>query len=86
MTKLFTGLSDAAWGSHQHLLWASRPFLQLAFIISLSIKAKDSLRMKKAEILHEKNCSRATGGMVNEIMFQPFPKLKGVKDLKSTMI
>lgn len=54
MTKLFTGWSDAAWGSHQRLLWASRPLLPLAFVISLSIKAKDSLCMKKTEILHEK--------------------------------
>lgn len=42
--------------------------------------------MKKAEILHEKNHSRAICGMGNEIMPQPFPKFKGVKDLKSTKI
>lgn len=55
MTKLFTGLSDAARGSHQRLLWASRLLLQLAFLISPNIKAKDSLCMKRAEILQEKN-------------------------------
>lgn len=34
----------------------------------------------------KKNCSRAICGIGNEIMLRPFPKLKGVKDLKSTKI
>lgn len=46
-------LESCSKGSHQ-LAVGIQTTLQLAFIISLSNKAKDSLRMKKAEILQEK--------------------------------